>query len=255
MQYGTIPAPGAAIRWRNARRGALLYCTQLPGTPRGTARPPPHACCARQTKGATAGGRGNASDREARPNFGRSSPSKRTGPERPGNNAQASPGACLEPYSHKTLEASLPTRFPLLEAALAAAQPPVYWEWKPASPRLTARGGAVADGGAQDVDPVLVHLMRNARSSSVQNQFLKVPKESYTKEHGVKLLVRVRRCPHPHPPTEKLPRTLVLNPEKPERLVHAFRSRAVSRRAGRLDWRQRVGRCSGLFEVPVYPSF
>ena len=45
------------------------------------------------------------------------------------------------------------------------------------------------------MDPVLVHLMRNARSSAVQKQFLKVPEESYTNEHGIKLLVRAADAP------------------------------------------------------------
>lgn len=44
-------------------------------------------------------------------------------------------------------------------------------------------------GGQRDVDPVLVHLMRNARSSAVQKEFLKVPASSFTNEHSVKLLV------------------------------------------------------------------
>ena len=50
------------------------------------------------------------------------------------------------------------------------------------------------DGGPTDVDPVLVHLMRNARSSAVQKEFLRVPSSSFTKEHAVKLLVGCH-CP------------------------------------------------------------
>ena len=44
------------------------------------------------------------------------------------------------------------------------------------------------------MDPVLLHLMRNARSNAVQKEFLRVPAESYTNEHDVKLVVR-SLCP------------------------------------------------------------
>ena len=43
--------------------------------------------------------------------------------------------------------------------------------------------------GPVDVDPILIHLMRNARSSAVQKEVLRVPSSSFTREHPLKLLV------------------------------------------------------------------
>ena len=39
---------------------------------------------------------------------------------------------------------------------------------------------------------MLLHLMRNARSGAVREEFLRVPADTYTKQHDVELLVRWR---------------------------------------------------------------
>ena len=49
---------------------------------------------------------------------------------------------------------------------------------------------AGADESLAGLDPVLVHLLRSARSSAVRQQFLRMPPEQYTLQHEVKLLVR-----------------------------------------------------------------
>ena len=49
-----------------------------------------------------------------------------------------------------------------------------------------------ADEALVGADPVLVYLLRGARSAAVRQQFLRMPAEQYTLQREVKLLVRLR---------------------------------------------------------------
>lgn len=39
------------------------------------------------------------------------------------------------------------------------------------------------------VDPVIQHLLKNARSEAVRQEFLRMPSDDYTSKHGVNVLV------------------------------------------------------------------
>jgi hypothetical protein len=54
----------------------------------------------------------------------------------------------------------------------------------PAAPR------AAPPAGAAELDPVLAHLLRNARSEAVRHEFRAAPGASYTERHEVTLLAR-----------------------------------------------------------------
>ena len=52
-------------------------------------------------------------------------------------------------------------------------------------------GFGAAGGGADDLDPVLAHLLRKARAEAVRREFRATPAASYTERHDVTLLVRL----------------------------------------------------------------
>jgi len=57
-----------------------------------------------------------------------------------------------------------------------------------AAPPAASR--AAAPAGAAEPDPVLAHLLRNARSEAVRCEFRAAPGASYTERHEVTLLAR-----------------------------------------------------------------
>lgn len=51
----------------------------------------------------------------------------------------------------------------------------------------------VSDEGRDHKDPLLLDLLHNARSTAVRDEFLRLPAETYTADHEIKILVRASR--------------------------------------------------------------
>jgi hypothetical protein len=49
--------------------------------------------------------------------------------------------------------------------------------------------GSLKFAGKGDIDPVIEHLLHNARREAVKQQFFSTPPEEYTTAHNLKLLV------------------------------------------------------------------
>lgn len=43
--------------------------------------------------------------------------------------------------------------------------------------------------GVKDIDPVIEHLLQNARSDAVREEFLLQPQDDYTQTHTLRMLV------------------------------------------------------------------